>query len=644
MDGQDSIGRSPTRWTRSCRKYGVAIATIIAAFALQAAAVITGAQAAVPSMKPCPVSADRDWTPVERWAWEEICHGRVAALDRMPGTGKEPFLVLRPEFLRTILIDEVYRKQISQLGVRISHGRFRDPLLLDGIPVPGSLHLTDTRFEGRLSLNAARIEGDLILSRSYFGRGFDLSGVRVGNNLYLNTTQSTSIPGAEAADGPAPGALLWGAGIGGNVDLSGGSFSWPVRMDGIRIGSALILSDGDFASPLSVANAQVGGIQIVGGTFRGSLNMQNVRIGSTLRLTASAANEPATFTEINLSRAVIGTDAILEGARVTGALRLNGAEIGGFIRLGDEPQDDSTGSLALCSASLVGARVNGSIILGKVAFRQGCGPVEGIEPAPSHSATSQASRGSAPMAAAVRAGQNCGSVVEPREAGGLPASPASFDPALNLQDANAGALAQLDPQPSGPPADRPARLAAVWPDVVGLQGLTYQRIREGLSEVDAGWLVDWIARDPRFSPQPYEQLAQVLRAEGDLAKANAVLYAARECERRNTGSWFDRGWKWLIRMLIGYGYYVQNSLFAALGLLAVGTGVSLLGRTEGRRTVEQSLLYSFDMLLPFVQLQRGKDETLLLKDWARWYFYAHRIAGFILGSFLIAGLSGLARS
>ena len=644
MDGQDSIARSPTRWTRFWHKFGVAIATIIAASVLQAAVVIIGAQAAVPSTKPCPVSADRDWTPVERWAWEEICHGRVAALDRMPGTDMEQFPVLRPEFLRTILIDEMYRKQIAQLGVRINHGRFRDPLLLDGIPVPGSLQLTDTRFEDRLSLNAARIEGDLILSRSNFGRGFDLSGVRVGNNLYLNTTESTSALGAEAAEGPAPSALLWGAGIGGNADFSGGSFAWPMRMDGIRIGSALILSGGDFASPVSVANAQVGGIQVVGGKFRHTLDMQNVRIGSALRLTASAANEPATFTEINLSRAVIGTDAIVEGARVSGALRLNGAEIGGFIRLGDEPQDDKTGSLALCSASLAGARVNGSIILGKVAFRKGCGDEEGIEPAEISSGTGQARRGLAPVAAAARAGQKCGAVVEPREAGRLPTFPASFDPALNLQDANAGALAQLDPQPGGPPAERPARLAAVWPDVVGLQGLTYQRIREGLSEVDAGWLVDWIARDPRFSPQPYEQLAQVLRAEGDLAKANAVLYAARECERRNTGSWFDRGWKWLIRMLIGYGYYVQNSLFAALGLLAVGTGVSLLGRTDGHRTVEQSLLYSFDMLLPFVQLQKGKDETLLLKNWARWYFYAHRIAGFILGSFLIAGLSGLARS
>ncbi len=46
------------------------------------------------------------------------------------------------------------------------------------------------------------------------------------------------------------------------------------------------------------------------------------------------------------------------------------------------------------------------------------------------------------------------------------------------------------------------------------------------------------------------------------------------------------------------------------------------------------------MLLPFVRLW---DDNVELDDFARYYFYIHKLVGFALGSFLVAGISGLTR-
>ena len=54
------------------------------------------------------------------------------------------------------------------------------------------------------------------------------------------------------------------------------------------------------------------------------------------------------------------------------------------------------------------------------------------------------------------------------------------------------------------------------------------------------------------------------------------------------------------------------------------------------------LAYSFDILLPIIRL-RDKHYAIDLTTWARYYFYVHRIMGFLLASFLIAGISGLTK-
>jgi hypothetical protein len=54
------------------------------------------------------------------------------------------------------------------------------------------------------------------------------------------------------------------------------------------------------------------------------------------------------------------------------------------------------------------------------------------------------------------------------------------------------------------------------------------------------------------------------------------------------------------------------------------------------------LAYSFDLLLPIIRL-REKHYQMDLNPWVRIYFYFHKIMGYVLASFLIAGIAGLTK-
>ena len=49
------------------------------------------------------------------------------------------------------------------------------------------------------------------------------------------------------------------------------------------------------------------------------------------------------------------------------------------------------------------------------------------------------------------------------------------------------------------------------------------------------------------------------------------------------------------------------------------------------------------MLLPIIQLRKKNYEIELHGRWRRYYFYVHKIMGYVLASFLIAGLAGLTK-
>lgn len=157
------------------------------------------------------------------------------------------------------------------------------------------------------------------------------------------------------------------------------------------------------------------------------------------------------------------------------------------------------------------------------------------------------------------------------------------------------------------------------------------------------WFDDWLSKQSPYTPTPYQQLATFLRNEGRPDAADEVLYASRERERAySSGSRYI--WLTAFKWLIGYQYHVEWTLTWVVGFLIAGT-LALWLSGEGHRisrhyNMPYGVAYSFDLLLPIIRL-REKHYKIDLHGWVRYYFYVHRIMGYVLASFLIAELSGL---
>jgi hypothetical protein len=147
-------------------------------------------------------------------------------------------------------------------------------------------------------------------------------------------------------------------------------------------------------------------------------------------------------------------------------------------------------------------------------------------------------------------------------------------------------------------------------------------------------------------------------------EANDVLFAGRERARKRAlenghcGSWLGL---WALQLTIGYGY--GGGYFRSLGwvafLVALGSVICVWSRSgppwrrrswhspwragwRKWRLASDTCIYSLDQLLPIIQLSKHHDDKRL-KVGARYYFYFHRVMGFVLASFLVAGLAGLTK-
>jgi hypothetical protein len=120
---------------------------------------------------------------------------------------------------------------------------------------------------------------------------------------------------------------------------------------------------------------------------------------------------------------------------------------------------------------------------------------------------------------------------------------------------------------------------AAWPDPghLILDGLVYQ----GMSDcpTDAKTRLEWIDRQGEFKPQPYRQLAKVLREMGDDDGAKQVLFELQsrtraEDRRRFIHSpvrWlFQSGADVISYATVGYGVYPEKAFWGLCGFTVLG--------------------------------------------------------------------------
>ncbi|HEY9660747.1 MAG TPA: hypothetical protein V6C65_20000, partial [Allocoleopsis sp.] len=193
----------------------------------------------------------------------------------------------------------------------------------------------------------------------------------------------------------------------------------------------------------------------------------------------------------------------------------------------------------------------------------------------------------------------------------------------------------------------------------------------------------------QFLPQPYEQLAKVLKAHGKESEAIQVLIGKEDDQRQYDGlNPLSKCWNRFLGLAIGHGYQPERSVVAALCWVGLGWGVFHCGYShklispttdsfmsnQSKPTLDQiqqidahpnypkfnPLIYSLDTFLPVVDLRLesywlpnanspnlDREEPILLVKsgaWVRYYLWIHILMGWILTSLIVASFSGLVRS
>jgi len=224
------------------------------------------------------------------------------------------------------------------------------------------------------------------------------------------------------------------------------------------------------------------------------------------------------------------------------------------------------------------------------------------------------------------------------------------------------------------------------PGKLALDGFRYERISDGATKAED--CIQWIELQydtgEDFFPQPYLQLAKVLRDEGETKEAKKVLITMER--RRPPKSLFDRIWNPLQDITISYGY---ESWKAFIWLFCLSIFCSIIyefGYLNGAMTptdkaaynafttidgVSDSypgfhpVLYSIESSQPFVKFGQmdhwQPDPGRLQKepwkrfglDWFSWFLSlsgllslthsSQVLLGWFLTTMAVAGLTGLVR-
>ena len=190
-------------------------------------------------------------------------------------------------------------------------------------------------------------------------------------------------------------------------------------------------------------------------------------------------------------------------------------------------------------------------------------------------------------------------------------------------------------------------------DSVRLAGLRYdwlggygeQTDEQSSAEAAAGFLVEWLgdAEKEHHTPEAHEQFARVLHKQGLHTLARETLYESgnhdlsRAVDRRNPLTVLSLLAQ---KVFIGYGHRVYYSLGWITALIVAGWIVARATIPVSNGADRLGFWYSLDRLLPIIELSK-EHYAIDLPRRPRIYFYFHTMMGYLLATFLLAGLSGL---
>ncbi len=632
-----------------------------------------------------------NWTKTEGWVWAKIAAGSPADLieydpdqtDLVPTTkeGWSEKRRLSSKFLETILTQKAFVEATPYGGVRILGALIDDaPLNLEHACLQHQFCLEKSRILTQVNCRNLRVEGELSLAQCFVSGDVALSEADIQKQVFL-------------VGATFKGELnLGSANIGSHLMMRGATFKGELNLGSANIGSILVMNDATFEgavnlnratveesaflcagatfkSELDLGAAKIGSALVMNGaTFEGGVNLDRVTIAGSAFLRAGATFKD----ELNLGSANIGSTLDMDGSTFEGAVILNNARVASsaFFRAGAtfKGELDLVGVNIGSSLDMEGSTFEGAVILNsaRVAssafFRAGSTFKSELDLGAAKIGSNLEMNdamfeGNVNLTGCTVTGTFLLGVSETTSARWKEGA------SLTLRNTHVGALQGWWRNEN----------ANSWPNSYRLEGFTYDRLGSIGGEKEADMLgrpvssyLQWLNGDPGSSPQPYEHLADRFHEAGEPHKATDILYAARERQRHKAWSTVDNyghpkkreGLRALgLSMLdVTIGYGLGNRYFRVLqwvgGFTFVGAFVLIFSGSYSLTQWPPIFFASLNQLLPIVTLNKAHD-VLIFGDLSAKppveaqpygvlvYFYLHKLLGWVLGSFLVAGFGGL---
>ncbi|MFF7896859.1 membrane-associated oxidoreductase [Streptomyces sp. NPDC007907] len=358
----------------------------------------------------------------------------------------------------------------------------------------------------------------------------------------------------------------------------------------LRVDGVLRLSECRFDLPVRLGGAQISGALFLDG--------------------ADIGEPPAGQPALQLNHVTVGDGLSAPGLRTRGEVRLTGASVGGTIDLNEARLRAGAGQVALDAETLTvegDALLREADVLGWIGLR-GARIAGRLDL--SHARLAN------PGDAALRA-SSC-TIGElwlrkgPRMVG-----------TLNLRRAHMDVLF-LEPE--------------VVPDEVLLNSLVYTSLTP---HEPAERRLAMLERDGEgYVPHAYEQLTAAYRTIGD-DHAARLVQLAKQRRRRATLPWYGRLWGHVQDATVGYGFRPLRAAGWLVSLLAVGSLAYALHHPAPLKPDEapqfNPVFYTLDLLLPVISF--GQEAAFAPTGGYQWLSYALVLTGWILATTVLTGIT-----
>ena len=480
------------------------------------------------------------------------------------------------------------------------------------------LGLAAAWIDGRLDLSYSIIPVPLRLLRCYIAGEIAISFTDI-RALYLTGSWTKQVSGNRLV-------------VRGELAFDGGFRAKGVSLDGAQVAGSVSLSEGNLfgrgGAALSANAAKVDGSLFLqhGFTAIGEVNLVGANIGGYLQCGGGNFRNPSAIA-LNAAGAKIARTVFLnENFNAEGEVDLVGTEIGRDLDCGRgyfwnpgreafvAAQANVAGNMIFMSSKIAGfvdlrrAKVGGAINFESARFISGCKSVrEGKVGVKARFATAEGT-------------------FDWRSVIGTPSTQ------LDLSHARVGVL--MDDEMS-------------WPSDGNLtvDGFVYGSIGERCPK-DANSRLRWLSKQNEYRPQPYQQLAKVLRDTGRPTDATRILIEKENARRRLLGSrllryidsppredsnqgtgdgrncafrlWVQDLFRWFLSWAlwtVGYGYQPLRAIWFIAVLVVTGSllfkwgydaGVIIPSTEKGYHQPFNSIVYSLQTSLPIIDLYQSK--------------------------------------